>query len=561
VANRLPIFAYALLLAAVGAAAAYFISARINEPLVADEPQFVDVAASLAAEARPMAYSGSTYNAVVSHPLLYHSLLAAPVAFAGKAPWAARLVGALALFGAAALLWFAAREVTAERWAPALAVGLFLLHPLALQSALLVEIDTAVLPLFAAAFLFFLARRRFELGGRGWLAFGLLAGLSLMAKLTTTPLLLLALAAFYVVRWRPRQLLYLAAAAAVAAAAFAAYYLPLGLLRGLPLAEPFAHSFARGLEAGALSWPLLLKRGLRLGLWLGVPFAAAFFLTFAQRARRRFRDTPDAMLFALVAAAAVLIFYLVVGGDGYGFVKYHAPMMPLAAFALAVAWGPALAKESKWTLLFLGAAAFAFYLLVVRDPLYWPYIAREAREVYLSPPGEVNKALALTGAFVLLPLPAFVVMTRRGGRTASFVILAAVASPALDCWQLRAPYEVRYNYGERGFKDAVAEVAAPADMTIVVPVDVAFAEGYRRRHVAVEDLLGDRDAFYARVVAADTAVVVLRDSYYLHAAYKDALTFEPTVTALETYYDISRRGSFAVAVRKTVPFDRVPVYE
>ena len=544
-------YLYALLLAAVAAAAGVLLFLQINQPLVADEPQFVDVAFSLAHTALPMGFSGSAWNAVLSHPLLYHSLVAVPVGLAGKVPWAGRLVGILCFYAAGVILWFVTRRVTGERWGPFLAVLLYGLHPLAVQSALLVEIDTAVLPLLAVALVWYLARRDFDLGRAGWVGLGLLVGVSLMAKLTTPPLLVGALAVFYVAARRPRGLAHVAAAFGLGVALFAAYYLPYGALKGLPLLEPFEHSFGRAAAPGGAFGAVLLKRGLKLVLWLGLPFLVAFFLASAQGVRRRLEGREQAAAYAAVAALVILLFYLFVGGDGYGFVKYHAPLVPLAALVLGVTFGPSFAGESKRTILFLGALAFVYYLLVAHDPLYWPYVAREAKEVLLVRPGDVDKALALTGAFVVLPLIAFVIMTRRGGRAMAFVILAAAAGPALNVWHARVDYEHRYNYGERGLAEAAAALrAVPENMNVVVPVDVAFAERYAHPHVAVEDVLADGEEFRARVRDRYTGAVVLRDAYFIHDAYGEALEDEGVVTALEAMYDINRCGSFTVAVRK-----------
>jgi 4-amino-4-deoxy-L-arabinose transferase-like glycosyltransferase len=546
-------FTSPLLLAAVAAGAAVCIFLQLNQPLVADEPQFVDVAYSLSRTAEPMGFSGSTWNPVLSHPLLYHSLVAVPVGLAGKAPWAGRLAGVLCFYAAGVVLWLVVRRVTGERWGPFLAVLLYALHPLAVQSALLVEIDTAVLPLLAVLFIWYLGRRDFRLDGSAWLGFGLLFGVSLAAKMTTPPLLLAALAVYYLTARRPRQLAYLAAAAGVGVALFAVYYFPYCALRGLPVWEPFGHLLARAAPGGAFGG-VILKRGVRLVLWLGLPLLATYVMVVAQRGRRWLGEGPPAVAYGALAALAVLVFYLLVGGDGYGFVKYHAPMVPLVALVLGASLGPELARESKATLLFLGALAFVYYLLVARDPLYWPYVAREAREVLAAPPGDVTKALTLTGAFVVLPLIAFVVMTRRGGRTLAFVILAAAAGPALDVWHAYVDYEHRYNYGERGIAEASAELReVPPDMEVVVPVDVAFADGYGHPHVAVEDVLGDVEDFRAHARDPRTGAVVLRDAYFLHDAYRGALEDELVLMTLNEAYDIARRGSFTVAVRRTRP--------
>ena len=542
---------YSALLAAVALGAGGLLLLQIGQPLVADETQFADVASSLARTARPMAYSGSAWNAVLSHPLLYHSLVAVPVGLAGKAPWAARLVGVVAFYAAGVMLWFATRKVTGERWGPFLAVVLYGLHPLAVQSALLVEIDTALLPLVTLAFVWHLLRRGFELGRGGWVGLGLLFGVALTAKLTTPPLLVAALVIYYLVAGRPGRAAYVLPALALGAALFAAYFVPYCAIKNLPVLEPLEHSFSRAAAPGGAFAGLLLKRAVKLVLWLGLPFLLTFVVVFIQKSSRRFKSVDAGVAYALLAASVILLFYLFIGGDGYGFVKYHAPLVPLVALALGAAFGPALAKESKLTLIFLGGLAFVYYLLAVRDPLYWPYVAREAKEVLLAPGGEINKALALTGAFVFLPIIAFIVMTRRGGRAMSFVILAVVAGPALDVWHARADYEHRYNYGERGLAAAAAALEnIPENLNLVVPVDVAFADGYRHPHVAVEDVLTDAEEFRAWVRDRHTGAVVLRDSYYVHDPYRGALEYQKAITVLENMYDIRRRGSFTVALRK-----------
>jgi hypothetical protein len=86
---------------------------------------------------------------------------------------------------------------------------------------------------------------------------------------------------------------------------------------------------------------VLLKRSTHIFLWLGAPLLIVAVILFVQWARKRFRDDPGggAVCFALLAAAVVSVFYVFVyvfvGRDGYGFVKYHAPVVPLLALAFA----------------------------------------------------------------------------------------------------------------------------------------------------------------------------------------------------------------------------------
>jgi hypothetical protein len=120
---------------------------------------------------------------------------------------------------------------------------------------------------------------------------------------------------------------------------------------------------------------VLLKRSTHIFLWLGAPLLIVAVILFVQWARKRFRDDPGggAVCFALLAAAVVSVFYVFVyvfvGRDGYGFVKYHAPVVPLLSLAFGAAFGPRLARESKLVMLILGRVALAYYFYAVRDPL------------------------------------------------------------------------------------------------------------------------------------------------------------------------------------------------
>lgn len=539
-------------LIATGVLVALALLVASRAPLIADEPQFVDVAASLAAQAKPLGYSGSRWNVVLTHPTLYHSLVAIPVAVGGKMRQPARVVGIVAFLATAFLVYRTARAATGERWAGPVAAVLYLLHPFAFQSALLVEIDTGILPLAAALIAYYLGRIGFNLREGRWLPLGLLFGVALAAKLTTPALMVFALALFLFIRGRFNQLPYVALAAAAGGGFFALYFFPFTLLRDLPWQEPFLHSFTK---AGAtFAMGALTGRAVKVVLWFGIPFVLALAWALVSRARRSFRSGEDAAPvtdFALLTTWLLIVFYLFVGGEGYGFPKYHAPALPLAALALGATFGPQLGRESKVTVLVILGAALAYYVVFVRDPLYWPYMAREYAEVWMATYGEVRRAVVWAGLSVILPVIVTLATIKPRGWGVAFLLLAAASGPALIAWQVATPYNHRYNYGEQGFGTA-ARLAArvPEQLTIVVPVDVAFAEGYRHPHVAVEDALRSPGRFRAMLRRPDVAVVVLRDSYFLHDAYRPALEDDAAIKELETNFLLSRRGSFTVAVRK-----------
>ena len=84
---------------------------------------------------------------------------------------------------------------------------------------------------------------------------------------------------------------------------------------------------------------------------------------------------------------------------------------------------------------------------------------------------------------------------------------------------------------------------------VVIPIDVAFGEGYGHEHYATADLLSDRDELVAVARRNDTRCIVFRDSYYLNEPWK--LTFEdPGLNAeLDNYYNEIRIGSFVIYLR------------
>ncbi|MCP4228990.1 MAG: hypothetical protein GY771_02430 [bacterium] len=533
---------------AVGAVAIFW---QINDPLVTDEPQFVDVAASIASSGKPMGYSGTEWNPVLTHPTLYHSLLAIPVGIFGKTPAAGRSVGIICYFITGLLVFLTVTRISTGKWSPHVALGLYMLHPLAVNGALLVDIDNSLLVMAASLFLYLLARINFQLDLKRSLLFGLLFGVFLLSKLTTPPLLLVALALYYLLVRDFRKIGYVALIGVVGAAVFAAVYFPYALLMDLPWQQPFTHSVSRALEAGG-GVPLyivLAKRLIRLVLWTMPPTLIVASLAFWVRRKEWLAGRLTPGDFALLTGVVIFVFYLFVGGEAYGFPKYDVPVIPLFAVAVGAQFGYKLGKEKPFSIAFVLGLALLYYVLAVRDPLYYPYMFGElmlrgvAKSVLL-------KTIALNVGLSLIPLVLFPFVSRRGGRPMIYVLLALTAGPSLIGNQVYRDYSHRYNYGEEGLEQVIETVhALPEDAVVVVPIDVAFGEGYEHEHYATADLLSDRDGLVAVTRRDDTRCIVFRDSYYLNEPWK--LTFDdPGLNAeLDNYYNEVRMGSFVIYLR------------
>jgi 4-amino-4-deoxy-L-arabinose transferase-like glycosyltransferase len=352
---------YWSIIGGIVAAAAVAITLQLGAPLVADEPQFVDVAASIAATGKPLGYSHGVLKPILSHPTLYHTLVAVPVSIWGKTPAAGRGLGVVCFAGAALLVFLAVRRLTKGRWPPVLALALFAFHPLAVNSALLVEIDTTLLVLFAATFFYQLVRIEFQLNFGRSVLLGAFFGVCLLAKLTTPPLFVLALAVYYVVNRDWRNLRLVPVVAVVGVAVFAVVYFPYTLALGLPWYKPFVHSFSRAADVGGVSYFVTLgKRAVRIVLWVGLPLLLAWGAAVWARRRDWFGGRLAPVDYTAILWAMIFFGYWLVGGDGYGFVKYHAPMVPLLAIFLAVHFGPAVVRERVRSLAFILGLAFVF---------------------------------------------------------------------------------------------------------------------------------------------------------------------------------------------------------
>lgn len=131
------------------------------------------------------------------------------------------------------------------------------------------------------------------------------------------------------------------------------------------------------------------------------------------------------------------------------------------------------------------------------------------------------------------------------------LLVGLAAGPALIGNQLYKPYSHRYNYGEVSLEDAVRTVSSyPDDVNVVIPVDVAFGDGYKHPFRTTESVLGDADELLAAISAPDTKLVIFRDSYYLHGPWRENMRDPLVRSTLLTDYEKIRSGSFEYYVRK-----------
>lgn len=511
--------AVALGLVLVGAASLMLTSRFLHDPLMADEIYFVIAADHLAHGGRPItrvkADAARFASAELSsrpltaeqdtgyalwHPPLYIHLVAMVFRIVGTGAAQARLIGLgslLATILATYLLSEAVFHDRADRRAIGLlAALLFAVNPLAIQGALVVDIDNTLLT--PALLLALLAIVRSLDGARATrdLSVGAIFAVVFWIKLTTPVGLLLAFAIFLAAREGIGVALRrTTTVASVGVAGFLVTWTAYAGVEGLPAIAPFEHLLGSFVSAGPNgSLPTVAREvGLalaRVGLWASPFLLLLWGMTLARRAS----ELPSARALASedllhLTAAIVLVAYLVVGRTTFGFPRYHYPVLPLLAILGAAgtvaAWRTALSRSGRW----LVAAVVGIALVwLAGDPLLSTYSMVKERLVAGLTLGDVMRRIALQTAILLLtPLVIAVVADGRGrlGMTRAAVLPLAVAtvsySLALGAIQARADYLVRYGYGGAGTREVLAflgrEVAPEA--LVLAPAELIYGIGNR----------------------------------------------------------------------------------
>jgi len=527
------------------------------QPLLADEVEFVQTGPALWRGEGPIACAGEGWEAIVHHPQAYHLLLGGLAALAGGElnPWLARLPGIVSMLLTLPLAFLLARRVSprdepGRGW---VAAAVLATSPLALQGALLVDIDTGLLPAPLLGFLCLLCRRADAPQRRraGLPVLGLAFCGLLWVKLPTPFLATAAMGLTGLSAPRRRWMLGEAAAiSAIGVLLFAGSWTAFCRVEGLDPWAPLAHLAGRGAAHVTLSPAVVAKRALRLLLWLG-PWLSIAAVRGALALRGDERQETATRSLVGHFAWAVGLGYLVVGGEAYGFPRYHVPLVPALAALAAGTWS---ARRSGLALL-LGSGALVHGLLLVGDPLLAAYTRAESVAAGDIPAGAATGAVLATGALWVLPallLPLFLRVGMAPG--ACLVALAIGSGLGTTAVQVRAPYRTNYIYGERGAREAAERLgrwARRAEL-VVVPKDLAFrvlpcgTYRFSSRSLGPGELL-------RRLQGAGGSLVVLRRGDLADPGSQTTLRDPRLRRVLSTDMECDRVGDFFFYSRRRAP--------
>lgn len=467
-----------LLLAGLVLALGAMVWQAAQRPLVTDEIEFAQTGPSVWQGPQPLACDGSERMVILHHPQGYHLALGAVMDLAGGGALSARLLGLLSLLLCLPFMAWLARMVHGPDppgvgwWA-----GLLLFtSPLAVQGALLVDIDNTLLVPAFLAFTCLLYWRVCEPVRPAWFVPAAALGFALLLwiKLPTPFLATGGLFICGLIHAERRRLLDEAVLITLLGTAlFALTWWAFCAGRGLDALAPLNHLVARLGRSGPGFPAGLAKNGLRLLLWMGPWLILASAATAWKLWKADTRHRPAGRLLIIISLL-LLLGYLVIGGNAFGFPRYHAPLIPLLAVLAA---GPMREVGRAWQYAFLlGLAGFVWWLLAVGDPFFHIYTANEAAAA-----GDQSLTHGLMQAardLALWLVPGILFwLGRRRLRPASLAsVLAASCGAALLIIQFLAPYNVNYLYGERGLQATVGRLRElpRADGLVVAPKDLAY---------------------------------------------------------------------------------------
>ncbi|HZS00966.1 MAG TPA: glycosyltransferase family 39 protein [Chloroflexota bacterium] len=563
----------ALLLPVLLAGYLWVAAPQMRVPLFWDEVNFYWNGQAVAETGVPYANAGflgdrgaigGQYQYGLWHPPLYLYTLGLAFWLFGASETTARGTGVVLMALTALAVYFLARLVIprpARDWGALLAVGILLVSPLTIQSALVLDIDGTVLTLLLTAWaLLYLRwedapRRRQPLVV---VALALAFAVTLWAKLTTPFFLLAVVLVYQIGRGRPlRGLAHLLGIGVIGAVLFLLTWDFACTWTGMPFDMPFGVTWAELHDAVGSEGDLSERfdtQALPILAWVS-PYLAALFVAatvarVATFARRRRLEPVDFVLGMGILVCAVYFVKLAAG-----FPKYHVAMLPfwavVCAHWLSVGWARLPRPAAALALLLSAAAcglALGYALVYVGDN--WMLSPRSL---------ETPEALGLVVALAALLLPLALLRPTGPGAVAASLALVLYAGWAMsaDWYHSRATYSTNYWYGTRGQQEMAAVVDDLMARTglsgpYIGAKEVVF---YTRHHFfmdqdTVYELWADQARpFDGRLFGYDVPLVAawVRDPWVRHVfTERLARDYEPVAQAGD-YLVFMRRSLAAVA--------------
>jgi 4-amino-4-deoxy-L-arabinose transferase-like glycosyltransferase len=461
------------LLLALGATGMYLalVGYQIDRPLMYDDANFALAARAVADTGLPFGNQGwmsergdfsQREQWALWHPPLYVYADGLVVRLGGWSPPVLRLLGVLGGLATALLTFVLASDLTrgpsaAKKVAGGVAVALFAVSPLVVQSALVLDIDfTLLLPL---TLLFVLLYQRLESRPKALLWLGPLFGLMLWSKMTNPVPLVGVVFVWQLLRghfWRAG--VHAIGIGLGGIALFGLSWLAIGRWLGFPLDMPFAVNLVQWQDSAdtarrAYASPGAFVEGLQpTVLWLGPGLVALGLAGIAVRGGELARAWHIRRADLVIGVLAVFVLGYVNKNAGW-LPKYEVALAPLLACLAAPLIAHAWCARPRLTLS-IGVLGLVATALITRALIRDDWALQRNWQI---DPGAATWLCGVVAVGVLLGLPWRAPVA---AACAGLVGLALGWSVAIDMVQARASYATGYWYGTRGTAEAAGWVDA-----------------------------------------------------------------------------------------------------
>lgn len=511
------------------------------------------------------------------HPPLYQDALRILVRVAGLNRENLRLLGIFCFFLTLRLTYLLVNEVTHNKAKGILACILYLIHPLAIQGSLVIDIDSTVLTTLLMFFLFYFCRHYEKPTLKNNLFLGVLFFLCLWAKLSTPVLLLFALLVSYIFRGKIKKgLIELSIIAGLGISLFLLFWFAYSRIYQLDFFGVFQRSinvlskYSGGTTYAGLKE--LALRSARIYLWLGPYFIILWVSIVILRIRgyirgeKQFREIDFLILYANV----VFFSYIFVGGSCFGMAKYHYPIVAIICIIIAdfsINLRPYRFKDKIALFAILGLIFIFIDWIVSGDLLY--LLNYSLKKVVIFRPWELNSFFLHFIKLIFLyhlPLISGIILLYLAGKREDFVknlvflslCLIFIAHLSLDIRHLKSDYFTTFCYGRdiaelKKLESFFKEIASKNKGAIIIGPEDALYNAFGRYppEYNYSNLWNRRDKFIAAIKNPSVACVAYSFAWNAAFTFQEVFFHSSVKGVLERQYQLYDLGSYCVWVRKS----------
>lgn len=547
-----------------------FIIPGIDDPLTSDELTWPASAESLIKTGNAVDVLGGSAH---WSPPLYLNIQAILYRVFGISNISSRLIGIFCILLHLILICYFGKFLFAnhsDRWRFVLLTSLiFITNPAVIQGSLITDIDTTLLPVFLTLFALIFIKNDGIFNLPNIAVLSIIFSMCLWSKLTTPPLLMFSMFAYYFINRDREGVFHTVAMAVLAIFLFLASWATYARLNNLDVMGPIDYAIGAFVSKQVIKESTLfgiLTTIVRFILWFGVYSFILGAVTLIKRALN-FKDKKLLKPIDLLAIYFILVGvgYIVIGGTPFGFPKYHYPIFPaiaiISAFMFKDLWNKVSVKDLVLYFCVTVLAFFCFYFFI-EDPIH--LFNFSTRQMIVNNFGTKSIILLLLHKLTLylfLGLVIFaMIRTYAKKYTATehilvtLVILILAANLSLNFIQSRAPYLKRYCYGEEGTKDLIKYLQRgllPGD-AVLVTCDIVYylREGGKEIPYFSDDSWYKLDKIKKIIEDPSVKFVVYSIGHNDITQFKEVILNPVFASELERNFVLRQIGTYKVWKRK-----------